>query len=584
MRETPLKPIDPQAEHVFAPAEVFELMPQIDEISFPIAFVNELTRAHSITDALDVVLHWLRGRFGADRASIAMVQQDGLLGIWALSGNGSVGPDKSIPSDQGRLGRSFKHSQLIISPDLVYCAEPDGKLLYKGGLRRTISAPLIYAGSCAGTINIGTKDVDGLGLREALDLQAFANWIAPMLILRDYANTAMREMLEERQKKKAALSESLAKSTFIASVSHEIRTPLNGILGMTQLLAREDLPIPQKDKVDVILDSAHSLLAILNDVLDLTKIEAGKLPITPVRNNLASTLNRTYRLWEDRAADKGLDLRLSLDEGLPAFLVYDAIRVQQCLSNLISNAIKFTETGHIEISARCAEGQEEADITIVVRDTGIGIEQSELEKLFEPFTQSDQSYTRRASGTGLGLSICRKLAVLMGGNVVARSAPGRGSAFTFSFRARMATGISAAGELSKTKEPDIDEAKSRLSGKSVLVVEDIATNRLVVEMFLGGFGMEIVHAENGLIALERLAERRFDIILLDMHMPVMDGPQTIGAIRAGPTEIRELPVIALTADAMTGDRERYLQLGIDAYLPKPIDSKELLSQMEHLLG
>ena len=406
---------------------------------------------------------------------------------------------------------------------------------------------------------------------------SFGGWVAVGADV-----TALRERERELKKaRKQAEAANEAKSAFLANISHEIRTPLNGILGMAQLMAASELSAEQRDQLETILDSGKTLMAILNDVLDLSKIEAGKFDISPIDNDLGHLLHRVEKLFAPRAAEKGIGLTLSIDGEMANFLRFDPVRVRQCVSNLISNAIKFTEKGGVTISASTVPaGGDAFDVRISVSDTGMGMSAETLGKLFAPFTQAETSTARRFGGTGLGLSISRKLARLMDGDVAAASEEGKGSTFTFTFRAVRGRRVSEA-----PRAADVDQTGGArwAKGLAVLLVDDHALNRKVARLFLEPLGIEITEAENGADAIRELQTRVFGLVLLDMHMPVMNGEETLRHIRNHEAAFREVPVIALTADSLGPDNARYNEMGADGYVGKPIDHRELIIEIGRVL-
>ncbi|MGD2131691.1 MAG: ATP-binding protein, partial [Maricaulaceae bacterium] len=411
--------------------------------------------------------------------------------------------------------------------------------------------------------------------------------IEMLAVTRDITDQVATHNELEAQKKKAEAA-SHAKTQFLANMSHEIRTPLNGVLGMAQALASKDLTDDQRQCVDAILDSGDTLKSVVDDVLDLSKIEAGVMETSPSASDLRECLSRVVRLWAAKASEKDVALTLEIDDEVPQFCRFDALRVRQCVTNLVSNALKFTERGSVTIRASVADAPEGAhpslrQVRISVVDTGIGIDPEVQKKLFAPFTQADGSTSRRFGGTGLGLSITRALARLLGGDVTVSSTPGSGSTFTLTFITQpVECPADAASEPSDaTSQP----AARDLNGLKILLVDDNATNRLVIKAFLTEFEIEIVEAENGQEALDALdTAADFDLVLLDVHMPVMDGVVAIDRIRSCDRPYRDIAVIALTADAMEGDRERLLKIGMDGYVSKPIDRATLIAESRRVLA
>ena len=394
--------------------------------------------------------------------------------------------------------------------------------------------------------------------------------------------TALRERERELKKaSKAADAANEAKSAFLANISHEIRTPLNGILGMTHLLASSNLTDEQRDQIETILDSGKTLMAILNDVLDLSKIEAGKFEIAPIDHDLSLLLGRLGKLWAPQAEEKGLTFTLEIDPEMSGNLRFDPIRVRQCLSNLVSNAIKFTARGSIKVSASVrpiGEGLFEA--TLSVTDTGIGMDSETMDRLFTPFSQGDATTARNFGGTGLGLSISRRLARLMGGDVTVSSEPNEGSTFTLTFQAEAGAALE---ELVTENSSDMPRDARWADGLKLLLVDDHPLNRKVARLFLEPLNIQVTEAVNGEEALFHLDARHFDLVLLDMHMPVMDGRETLRRIRAEGSPHRDLGVIVLTADSLGPDNTSYDEMGADGYIRKPIDHRDLISEIGRVL-
>jgi CheY-like chemotaxis protein len=326
------------------------------------------------------------------------------------------------------------------------------------------------------------------------------------------------------------------------------------------------------------------LRSLLNVVHVLSKIEAGKLEISAIPGYLHNTLSRVSQLFQPQAVDKSLQLCLHRQADFPDLLAFDPVRVGQCISNLLSNAIKFTERGRIDVTVLSTRQISGAYIvTIEVCDTGVGVSSEAQAKLFSAFNQADETIARRFGGTGLGLAISRHLARLMGGDLTVKSEEGHGSTFRLTFNASQITKPvkSAEPDQAATNRPSAEGRMLR--GTRVLVTDDNAINRRVMRLLLEPLGCQITEAANGNEALDQLAIKSFDIVLLDIRMPIMDGEEAIKRIRSSKHSWSDLPVIALTADSMHGDRERCIALGMSDYVPKPVDRGELIAKMCNLL-
>ncbi|HXQ45732.1 MAG TPA: ATP-binding protein [Caulobacteraceae bacterium] len=364
-----------------------------------------------------------------------------------------------------------------------------------------------------------------------------------------------------------------AKSLFLATMSHEIRTPLNGVLGMTQAMAMDDLTPVQRERLGVVHASGEALLAILNDILDLAKIEAGKLELEEIDFDLEEIVRGAHQAFTAQANAKGLEFSLDI-RGAEGLYRGDPTRIRQILYNLVSNALKFTDEGEIRVTARW--GSE--TLTVTVADTGVGIPADRLPLLFGRFAQADASTTRRFGGTGLGLAICRELALMMGGLIQVESAPGVGSIFTLSLPLER-VGDARAPSLPAAPAP---EAATHALSLRVLAAEDNTVNQLVLKTLLHQVGIEPVVVANGAEAVEAWKAQDWDVILMDVQMPKMDGPSATKAIRAA--EAAEgrarTPIIALTANVMAHQLADYFAAGMDGHIAKPVEAARLFEALE----
>ena len=365
-----------------------------------------------------------------------------------------------------------------------------------------------------------------------------------------------------------------AKATFLATMSHEIRTPMNGVLGMAQILKGSRLNHAQAGQVDTLIQSGEFLMAILNDILDLSKIEAGQMEASPEASDLPALLQHLAAFWTPRATDKGVAFVVEAAPDLPRYVMLDPVRVRQILFNLVGNALKFTPQGEVKVTARSRPLDDgRSEIHVAVSDTGVGIAPEALPALFNRFSQVDDSNARKFGGTGLGLAISKQLTELMDGRIWVESRPGEGS--TFHLVLPLAA-VDAAAEAAPVPETAVAHAVG-IETLSVLAVDDNPVNLSVVSHLLKAIGLEVATASGGREALSLLAERAFDLVLMDIQMPGMTGPDVVELMQAAPGPNRATPVIALTADAMTGGQDRYRTQGFAGYVTKPIQPDALLA-------
>ena len=363
---------------------------------------------------------------------------------------------------------------------------------------------------------------------------------------------------------------SLAKSTFLATMSHEIRTPMNGVLGMAQMLQRSDLLPAQRQQVETLIKSGELLMVILNDILDLSKIDAGRMEIAKGPCDVRGLLAEMETFWAPTAEERGLSLSIEVASDVPPHVALDARRIRQVLFNLVGNAIKFTKDGGVSLTLDIEAPDR---LVFAVSDTGVGIAADDMPFLFQMFSQADASDVRRFAGAGLGLAICKQLSSLMGGDVWVDSVEGRGSTFTVSLPLE----ITRAPQAADLAAQAIDHEDGPTL--SILVADDNPTNLLVLEQLLGAMGVTVRKAGGGREALEALTNQTFDLVLMDIQMPEMTGIDVLQALRASPGPNRGTPLIAVTADAMTLGAERYHELGFAGYVTKPVQVQNLVSAM-----
>ncbi|MBF0417740.1 MAG: response regulator [Magnetococcales bacterium] len=475
-----------------------------------------------------------------------------------------------VPLGKCLCGRAAQMQQMVFSGHL----EERHEIRFSGIEEHGhYCLPILTGDRLLGVLNLYVAHNHAPTTEEANFLKAVTSTLAGIIV-----RAEQDEQLAEA--KRHAEEGTRAKSAFLANMSHEIRTPLHAILGLGHLLERTTLSDQQRDYLRKIRFSSHSLLNIIDDILDFSKIEAGKMSIESVPFQLMEVVRNVIDLLEHRTREKGLSMHVSVPDDLPCRLRGDPLRLGQVLTNLLANAIKFTESGEITIRVT---PHYLADHFVVhcfeVSDTGIGLTAKQQEGLFQAFSQADPSTTRRFGGTGLGLAICSQLVRMMGGRIWVESVPDKGSTFAFTAafwrleeRSDDQQPGSAAEVSLREDEARLEEALQRMEGARVLVVEDNDINQQVAREILEHFGVQVTIVGDGQAAIEAVQamDPPFSMIFMDVQMPVMDGYQATRAIRRLPSG-HSLPVVAMTANAMSGDRERSLEAGMDDHLVKPIE-------------
>lgn len=448
-------------------------------------------------------------------------------------------------------------------------------------LARTIAAPINQLSQLVRQIRGGGYHVRGSQplQGELAGLQNDINELAAALErARREQDAAMADLREARQRAEAA---SQAKSGFLAMMSHELRTPMNGVVGMLQLLETSPLSREQREYAAAAIQSTNHLLEVVNDILDFSRIESGRMTTEQLFFAPEELLRNCVANFRYLAQQKGLQLNLEGLEALAGLEVRsDPTRMRQILSNLLANAIKFTDQGQVTVraAAELVEGSSRVVLYLIVADTGIGIAADKLDGLFDAFSQVDSSTSRRYGGAGLGLAISRRLCTMLGGQLEVDSTLGEGTCFTATFT------LDSRPRSERSRSDDAQERTPQLQG-SVLLVEDNAINRMVAQRMLGNTGLVVRTAENGEQALVLLETEAFDCVLMDIQMPVLDGLEATRQLRQREraTGRRRTPVVALTANALAGERERCLAAGMDDYLPKPFQRRKLLNVVARYL-
>ncbi|TIH20149.1 response regulator [Marinifilum sp. JC120] len=447
----------------------------------------------------------------------------------------------------------------IYNESFTKCSDKQEPLL-SGAVKDLVVTPVMYQGVVFALLGIYKKE-HGFSKNDTKVISQFVTTVVDVVV-----NKIMNDVLVKSKEQAEAANK--AKSEFLANMSHEIRTPINGVMGMLQLLETTELDEEQLEYVDYALKSSRRLSTLLTDILDLTMVEAGQLELRSAPFEIVEVLDSVSQLFLQEARNKGLGLNFSINPQVPFFVKGDASRLQQVLVNLVGNALKFTESGRVDVEVSLVSGSSQR-LLFEVSDTGIGISNDIQEKLFEPFIQADGSYKRRFQGAGLGLSICKRILKVMGGEIAVFSDLGEGAVFAFTMPL-------VDGNVD-SKVSAVDEQKTIDGVLRILIADDDLISRFAIQKLLEKMGHEVHFVDNGRHALERLGEGIFDLALMDIQMPVMDGVEVIRKVRSGVLgeELRNIPIIAISAYAMAGDADVFINSGADDYLAKPLLFEDL---------
>ena len=540
-----------------SPAEAARLIAtlDLDELKPTFERVGRLARAYARLDLGDVVM------VGAERtwhASVGPSWTDEQICQDQSFSEVVVGQDQLLWVADARADARFERHPHVVGPEAVR--------FYAG-------APIRMAdGQPIGVVCVASREphaYDG-------DLASYLIDLAAVASNECSRHHAQRDLVKYAGEAQAA---NKAKSEFLANMSHEIRTPLNGVMGIAGALAKTPLSRHQADMVELIETSAQTLEALLTDILDLARIEAGRMEIRPEPFDMATSVGACAALFEASAQAKGLKLTVEIEPYAQGAFEGDGPRIRQILTNLLGNAVKFTAQGEVRLTVAARRDETTTHLTFTVADTGIGFDEATHRRLFGRFQQADGSITRQYGGTGLGLAISRSLAEAMGGELSASAVAGQGATFVLTLELPRRHG---AVEMWGDHEGAASE-EAELDAMRVLLAEDHPTNRRVVELILGAAGVDLISVENGAEAVDEAARGSFDLILMDMQMPVMDGLTAISAIRRREArEGRRTPIFTLTANAMPEHAEASARAGADGHVTKPITAERLLHVVEQV--
>jgi PAS domain S-box-containing protein len=532
-----------------------------------------LAQAATVEQAAPLLLEALGANLGWQVGALWLLDDEGLVpaASWRHRSFEAALPltDEPLSVDDLPMRVSLSGEPVWTEALMAGAASARATAIAAAGLSGAVCLPIVTGDGCLGAIEFYCRELD----EPDAQLRELLGTIGTPIGLFIQRRRAMMQLATARDE---ALEAARMKSQFLANMSHEIRTPMNGVIGMAELLLDTELTEEQRGYASMVRSSGDALLTIINDILDLSKIEAGKLELERAEFDLAEAVDAAVDMLAENARAKNLDLRAFIERRTPLRVRGDRFRLQQILTNLISNAVKFTALG--EITVRVTEGEETETgrrVRFEVADTGIGIDPEQAGHLFEPFRQADASTTRTHGGTGLGLSICRELVEMMGGEIGATGAPGKGSTFWFT----VALGVEDGAPVAPEAQPE-PAAAAPAAPIPVLVVDDNAVNRMVAAEMLRKRGYRVEVARDGAEAVAAAAGGEFAIVLMDCHMPIMDGYEATREIRASENGGARAAIIAMTSDTVDSVRDACFDAGMDDYLAKPVTSDDLTAAVE----